>query len=108
MTPPRAIRLIALLVVVLSTAGCDQTTKHLARAELSRLGSATLPGGLLQLTLAENPGAFLSLGASLPQAARSGVLTVGVGLGLAFLLMYLFRSRQLRWLPFLALALILG
>lgn len=105
MIPSRTIRLVALFVVLVFTAGCDQVTKHLARTGLSQTGSVTFPGRFIELTLAENPGAFLGLGASLPQAARNA-LTVGVGFGLACLLGYLVRSPGLRWSSFLGLALI--
>jgi signal peptidase II len=105
MIPSRTIRLAAILLVLVGTAGCDQATKHLARTELGQMGSITLPGRFIEFTLAENHGAFLSLGASLPEAVRIA-LTVGVSLGLAFLLAYLIRAPRLRSLSFLGLALI--
>ena len=105
MIPSRTIRLAAISLVLVGTAGCDQATKHLARTELGQMGSVTLPGRFIEFTLAENHGAFLSLGASLPEAVRIA-LTVGVSLGLAFLLMYLIRAPRLRWLSLLWLALI--
>ena len=105
MTRPRVIRIVALLVILVCSAGCDQATKHLARRGLSQTGSITLPGSFIQFTLAENPGAFLSLGASLPPVARRA-LAVGLGVSLAFLLVYLVRMHRLRWLCFLGLALV--
>lgn len=99
------IRLVAISLVLVGTAGCDQATKHLARTELGQIGSITLPGRFIEFTLAENRGAFLSLGASLPEAVRIA-LTVGVSLGLAFLLAYLIRAPRLPWLSFFGLALI--
>jgi signal peptidase II len=105
MTRFRIIRLVAVVVVLICTVGCDQATKQLARTSLSQTGSVTFPGSCLQFTLAENPGAFLSLGASLPQGARSA-LAVCLAAGLAFLLVYLVRALSLRWLCFLGLALI--
>jgi signal peptidase II len=101
-----AIRLMAVLLVLMGTAGCDQATKHLARAGLSQSGSTLLPGGFVEFTLAENPGAFLSLGASMPAAVRGGLLTIAVGLGLAFLLAHLLRNAKLEWWSFLGLTLI--
>jgi signal peptidase II len=98
MTPSRALRLIVCLVLV-STVGCDQVTKHLARTQLTQSGSVTLPGGLLEFTLAENPGAFLSLGAALPAAGR-GVLYAATGLGLLAMLAYLVGGSRFRWLSF--------
>jgi signal peptidase II len=105
MTSSRALRLLAVFVVLVFTAGCDQSSKHFARSEFSQ-HSATLAGGLIEFTLAENPGAFLSLGASLPQCARSGLLTGGVSVGLALLLAYLLKNSMLHRLAFLGLSLI--
>lgn len=52
MKPSRTIRLVALFVALVGTAGCDQATKHFARTELSRMGPVTLPGRFIELTLA--------------------------------------------------------
>lgn len=101
----RVIRLLAFLVVLVLSAGCDQATKHLARRGLGGAGSVTLPGAFVQLTLAENPGAFLSLGAALPQEARTA-LTMTLGAGLALLLVYLLRARRLGRVCFIGLTLV--
>jgi signal peptidase II len=101
----RTFRLVALLLVLVGTAGCDQAAKHIARSQLSQLGSVTLPGAFLQFTLTENPGAFLGLGASLPQVARNG-FAVSLGAGLGLLLVYLARAPRLRLSSFLALGLV--
>jgi len=96
---------MAALAVLASTAGCDHATKQFARNELGRLGSTRVPGGILEFTLAENSGAFLSLGAALPGSARA-FLAVLIGLGLAALLIYLLLATTLRWGSFAGLALI--
>ena len=106
MVSTRALRLLAVFLVLLSTAGCDQATKHFARAGLTQWQSSPLAGGLIELTLAENPGTFLSLGASLPEPLRGALLTFGIGIGLACLLAYLVRNPALRWSSFLALSLV--
>src|SRR6266404_8960304 len=98
MTPSRTLRLMAVGMILISTAGCDQVTKHFARTQLNQFEPAPLAGGFIELVLAENPGAFLSLGASLPEAARGGLFTVGIGMGLVFLLIYLLRAVALSWL----------
>ena len=103
MTASRALRFLAIFLILGSTVGCDQATKHFARAQLSQ-SSSKLPGGFIEFTLAENPGAFLSLGASLSEAARGGLLTVGVSLGLILMLAYLIHNSRLHWLSFLGLA----
>jgi signal peptidase II len=101
-------RWVAVFLIVLSTLGCDQATKQMARAGLGSGDSTSTAGGLLEFTLAENPGAFLSLGALLPASLRVGVFTVGTGMGLIVLLVYLIRSPRLTRLTLVGFALILG
>ena len=103
--PSRTIRLVVISLVLVCTAGCDQVTKHVARTELGQMGSATLGGRFIEFSLAENPGAFLGLGASFSQEARSA-LTAGVSFGLACLLVYLLRTPRLRLVSFVGLSLI--
>jgi signal peptidase II len=103
--PSRIIRLVVISLVLVCTAGCDQVTKHIARTSLGQMGSATLGGRFIEFSLAENPGAFLGLGASFPQAARSA-LTVCASLGLGCLLVYLLRTPRLRFVSFVGLSLI--
>src|SRR6266478_6276466 len=106
MIPSCTLRFLAVFLVLISTAGCDQATKHLARTELSQWHSSPFAGGFIELTLAENPGTFLSLGASLPEPVRHGLLTVGIGIGLTCLLAYLVRASTLRWTAFIGLTLV--
>jgi len=108
MTTSRRIRLVVLFLVLVCTVGCDQTAKHLARTGLGESGSISFPGGFGELRLAENPGSFLSLGAAFPQSLRMAVFTVGVGVGLAVLLVYLIDRARLSRLAFLGLALVLA
>ncbi len=54
--------------------GCDHATKHVAEQLLSGSGGVSLAGGIVQLELVANPGAFLSLGAGLPEALRRFLL----------------------------------
>lgn len=85
----RKLRLAGLIFLLVCTVSCDQASKRIARARLRQTSSITLPGGLVELRLAENPGAFLSLGSVLPAPARFAVFTVGVGVGLLALVGYL-------------------
>ena len=89
MNSSRKLRLIILLLVLVCTAGCDQMSKHLARSKLGGGRFVSLPGGYGELRLSENPGSFLSLGASLPGSWRRFIFTFGVGTGLFGLLAYL-------------------
>ena len=102
----RCLRLIFLLLVLGGTVGCDQTTKHFARTKLNQFDSVVLFGGLGELRLAENPGAFLSLGASLTPAMRTLIFTGMAGSGLLALFLYLLLRPQSQRLAFAGLALV--
>ena len=59
-------RICLILILLLSTAGCDQLTKKVAKAELSSSEPISLLNDLIRLEYAENPGGFLSIGETLP------------------------------------------
>lgn len=104
----RKLRLACLVFLLICTVGCDQTSKHFARVQLSKSDSVAVSGGLIELRLTENPGSFLSLGALLPDPARFVIFTLGVGLGLVALASYLVsRARLDRW-HFIGLSLVLA
>ena len=108
MTLSRKLRLAALAFLVAGTVGCDQTSKLAARTALRQADSILLSGGLIELRLAENPGSFLSLGAVLPEAVRSAVFTVGVGIGLIALTGYLAWRSRIDVIRFIGLSLVLA
>jgi signal peptidase II len=105
MTPARRIRITLLIVALVSTVGCDQTSKHIARGHLDRFDSVTVLHGFGHLELTENPGAFLSLGAAFPPSVRTIIFTLGTGAGLVALLGCLARHTKLSWVAFAGLAL---
>lgn len=78
--------LIAIVVAV------DQWTKVLAREHLVGTSHRFL-GGLLSLVYAENEGAFLSLGATLPASTRTLIFTFAVGIAVLVALFVLFTGR---------------
>lgn len=84
------LRLVTIIGVMTATIGCDQVSKIAARSFLSAAHAPSYFGGILKLTLAQNPGAFLSLGAKLPDVYRFLVFSilgsVIVALGLGYLL----------------------
>ena len=93
--------------ILLSTVGCDQATKAIARSTLSARGESYL-GDLLRLQLSENAGAFLSLGAGLQNAARFWIFTVGVALFiLAAFCVVLIKKNMDRWST-IAITLLVG
>jgi signal peptidase II len=77
---------LALLMVVGATIGCDRVTKHIAETTLSGAPARSFLGNTVYLEYVENTGAFLGLGANWPRALRVGVFTIGNALLLLLLL----------------------
>lgn len=101
-------RILVVTLTLLCCVGCDQVSKSAARAFLSSGVAESFFGDALRLQLVENPGSFLSLGASLPEHARFALFTGAVGvLLLCLILASLFASRLGLW-RFTALALVAG
>ena len=85
-------------ILFLGCVGCDQVTKAVARDHLVLGESHSFLGDSFRLILAENPGAFLSIGESLPEHIRSTIFIVGVGFAsLGALLAALFVGGLGRW-----------
>ncbi|HET9299470.1 MAG TPA: signal peptidase II [Candidatus Polarisedimenticolaceae bacterium] len=95
--------------LLLACVGCDQVTKALAAQHLAGHPPVLFLGGAVRLLYAENTGAFLSLGAGLPEAVRLWVFVIVTGAVLALLLTYAVMHRDtLRPWEMLALALVVG
>lgn len=82
-------------VVLAVSLGSDQLTKRIAASQLKWAPPRSFLGDVFRLYYAENRGAFLSLGAGLPQSARWWLLTAGVGVLLLALLVYALAHRDL-------------
>ncbi len=100
----KKLTLIAAMLLLLVT---DQWTKHLARTHL-RHEVHRYAGNVLTLLYAENSGAFLSLGAELPEFVRRVVLDGLVGIGLCIAAWVLFTGRMQTLGDEIALALIVA
>ncbi len=100
--------LLLFLVAALSCLGCDQLTKDIARNHLVGSHSASLGPGTVELALAHNSGAFLSLGAALPESARRMMFVFGVPLLLGALCLAFLWQPGLTKGDALALALVVG
>ena len=102
-------RILILLFVLISCVGCDQATKFVARQTLATAPVQEYAGGLFRLVYAENPGAFLSLGATLPATARFWIFVVMAALLLTGVGIFALRSLQQTPLPVIvAIALVIG
>ena len=69
-----------LLLLIVSTIGCDQVAKRLATAHLKGAPDTVFLGDTVRLVHAVNRGGFLSLGSELPFFERTALLTAGSGL----------------------------
>jgi signal peptidase II len=104
----KTLRLLTLLFVLLTSVGCDQATKMVAKTALATRPPLILLGGLIELRYDENPGAFLSLGASLPVGVRTALLVLGVAAILVAGMVYILRARGLNTGQVAALSLLIS
>ncbi len=74
----------------------DQLTKSLAARYLADDGPRTFLNGFIRLEYTANPGGFLSMGSSLPEAERTLIFSFGVGVALLVTLLYLLSARNPR------------
>lgn len=101
-------RATIILLVLVSCVGCDQVTKNIAKHHLPKFETISLLNDTLRLQYAENQGAFLSLGAAIPENMRYLLLTCMVAGFLLFLLSYLIKSERIKNSTTVALSLILA
>jgi len=91
-------------LVLFGCVGCDQVSKSAARLYLPGSGVHSYLGDTVRLQFAQNSGAFLNLGDSLPPALRYDAFVVGVGAIVAALLIGAVWSGSLTWLQRIAVA----
>jgi signal peptidase II len=101
-------RFIIVMVTLCCCVGCDQVSKSAARALLASGVTESLFADSLRLQLVENPGSFLSLGASLPEQLRFTLFTAATAVLLIGLVCAALFARRLGPARFIALALIAG
>jgi signal peptidase II len=101
-------RFIVVLLTLSCCVGCDQVSKSAARSLLHAGVTESLFADSLRLQLTENPGSFLSLGASLPEQMRFSLFTGAVAIILIGLVCAALFARRLNTARFVALALVAG
>lgn len=99
-------RIVLIFTLLIATVGCDQASKLVARKVLST--PLSYWNNVLVFEHAENPGAFLSLGAGLTDTVRFWIFTVVVFLILAGILFYILRKPVLPLSETVAMTLIVG
>ena len=94
-------------LIALGATGCDQVTKHWARHALADR-SVELAGGHVHLVVAENRGAFLSLGEGLPEEIRTIIFTLGAAVLLGAVAAFVFVKRSGALIEMAMLSLVIG
>jgi signal peptidase II len=87
------LRVVALVVLVVATVGCDRITKHLAVTALSDSPGRSFMHDTVRLQYSENTGGFLSLGATWPAPVRTTVFTLGNAVLLGLMVFMAVRDR---------------
>ena len=101
-------RATIIFFVIISCVGCDQVTKNMAKHSLPKFEAISFLNDTFRLQYAENQGAFLSLGATIPQNIRYLLLTCLVAGFLLVLLTYLIKTKSIKNSTTVALSLILA
>lgn len=97
MKPSHLLRSALLAATVVSTIGCDQATKHIARTHLMGRAPLSILGGSVRIALTQNDGGFLSIGSALSPGLRTTVFLLGVATSLLLAAAYLVRASSLRF-----------
>lgn len=101
-------KIIAVVAALTTCIGCDQGTKLVAKRLLQPDALISFAADTFRFQYAENRGAFLSLGSSLPEPLRHLIFTVLVGVFLFALLGYLLLNRNLAMRHVICLSLVCG
>jgi signal peptidase II len=95
---------VLICLLLAATAGCDRVTKHFAVTTLAGLPGQSYLGDTVRLDYHENPGGFLSAGATWRPEVRTAVFQVANGI---FLLATLIVAVRSQWSRLAAVGLIL-
>lgn len=101
-------RLLIVFLLITACVGCDQISKYAAEHFLKRRPALSFMGDTFRLDYAENSGAFLSLGARLPEHVRKTVFVVLVSIFLVGFLLYVIFSKTFDTFALSSSALMIG
>lgn len=101
-------RICLIGILLLTTAGCDQLTKKVAKAELVSAEPISLLNNLIRLEYAENPGAFLSIGEHLPSPILLLVTSLLTGIIIFILVRLSLQNQDVKPTVLIGLSLIAG
>jgi signal peptidase II len=101
-------RFMMILLLLFVCVGCDQSTKYTAKHFLEGQPALSYMGDIFRLSYTENPGAFLSLGAGMPENMRYATLVVLVPIFLSGFLFFVILNKELNSLGVSSIVLIIG
>jgi len=101
-------RIMVVVATLICCVGCDQVSKSAARALLPSGVTESLFADSLRLELVENPGSFLSLGATLPEHLRFTLFTAVAAVVLIALVCAALFARRLGAARIIAIGLVAG
>lgn len=104
----RTYRICLIGILLLSTTGCDQLTKKVAKAELVSAAPISLLNDVVRLEYAENPGAFLSIGEHLPSPILLLCSSLLVGAVILLLIRLSIQNRDVKLTTLIGLSLLAG
>jgi len=101
-------RNIMVFLIILLNFGIDQISKIIARAYLQGKGIINVIGDFFIITYAENTGAFLGLGSSLPQPWKTLVLVLFPAIAIILASLYLVFGKNITKGQTICIATIIG
>lgn len=104
----RRVPLSSFVLALVACVGCDHASKHAAGLLLAGGDRIALASDTVRLELVSNPGAFLSLGAGLPEPLRNAVLVGLVPVLLATVIVCFWRPDHRARRDLVALGLVAG
>ena len=102
------IRITLILLLIIVNIGCDQVSKKIVRNNIAPYETISVLDNHLTVTHAENPGAFLSLGDSLPAAAKNILLSLLPLIVLTFVFYYIITKKSISGPSLVGLCFIVG
>jgi signal peptidase II len=99
---------VLMILPLCACVGCDQATKTIAQAHLASSQPVYLMGDVFRFQYIENTGAFLGLGAALPDSVRFWSLIVLVGIVLIVMLGFFWTWREMNPLSIVGGSLFIG
>lgn len=99
---------LLIIFIILVNLGLDQWTKQLARDNLKPREYVHVVGDLFVLTLAENDGAFLSLGSQFPAVIKLIILYILPVIAIGGMLFFIFHNKTLTLGQLISLSTVIG